>query len=151
MVTGLAVGCRVEPGHEFAVGGAGGSEFAVAFVQLELQVGDVLVQIGDLVVERVDVGGGAEPGFAPCLVAERLGQAGFELLDAGGEPESALVGGEQVSLQGGRGDGRAGAGAGGQADLGGVDLAEQVAVPVEERPVDALLTELCLEFQQFSG
>jgi len=32
-----------------------------------------------------------------------------------------------------------------------VDLAEQVAVPVEERTVDALLTELCLEFQQFSG
>ena len=136
MVTGLAVGCRVEPGREFAVGGAGGSEFAVAFVQLELQVGDVLVQIGDLVVERVDADRGAEPGFAPGLVAGRFGQAGFELLDAGGEPESALVGGEQVSLQGGRGDGRAGAGAGGRAGLGGVDLAEQVAVPVEERAVD---------------
>ena len=136
------MGCGVEPGREFAVGGAGGSEFAVAFVQLELQVGDVLVQIGDLVVERVDVGGGAEPGFAPGLVAERFGQAGFELLDAGGEPESALVGGEQVSLQGGRGDGRAGAAVRGRAGLGGVDLAEQVAVPVEERAVDGCFSEL---------
>ena len=44
------------------------------------------------------------------------------MLDAGGEPESALVGGEQVSLQGCPGDGRAGAGAG-RAGLGGVDLA----------------------------
>ena len=51
----------------------------------------MLVEIGDLVVERVDVGGCAEPGFAPGLVAERLGQAFFELLDAGGEPESAVV------------------------------------------------------------
>ena len=59
VVTGLAVGCRVEPGHEFPVGGAGGSEFAVAFFQLEPQVDDLLVQIGDLVVEHVDVGGGA--------------------------------------------------------------------------------------------
>ena len=75
VVTGLAVGCRVEPGHEFPVGGAGGSEFAIAFVELEPQAGDLLVQIGDLVIEHVDVGGGAEPGFAPGLVAERFGQA----------------------------------------------------------------------------
>ena len=59
MVTGLVVGCRVEPGHEFPVGGAGGSEFAIAFVELEPQAGDLLVQIGDLVIEQVDVGGGA--------------------------------------------------------------------------------------------
>ena len=59
VVTGLAVGCRVEPGHEFPVGGAGGSEFAIAFVELEPQAGDLLVQIGDLVIEHVDVGGGA--------------------------------------------------------------------------------------------
>ena len=132
--------CRVEPGHEFPVGGAGGRELAVAFFQLEPQAGDVLVQIGDLVVERVDVGGGAEPGFAPGLVAERFGQAFFELLDAGDEPESALVGGEQVSLQGCPGDGRAGSG--GRASLGGVDLAEEVAVPVEERAVDRGFSEL---------
>ena len=65
----------------------------------------MLVQIGDLVVECVDVGGGAEPGFAPGLVAERFGQAFFELLDMSGEPESAVVGGEQVGLQGCPGDG----------------------------------------------
>ena len=59
VVTGLAVGCRVEPGHEFPVGGAGGSEFAIAFVELEPQAGDLLVQIGDLVIKHVDVGGSA--------------------------------------------------------------------------------------------
>ena len=98
--------------------------------------------MGDLVVECVDVGGGAEPGFAPGLVAERLGQAFFELLDAGGEPQSALVGGEQVGLQRCPGDGRAGGAAGERAGLGGVDLVEQVAVPVEERAVDGGFSEL---------
>jgi hypothetical protein len=73
----------------------------------------VLVQIGDLVVECVDAGGGAEARFVPGLFAERLGQAFLKLPDAGAGPESALVGGEQVSLQGCPGDGRAGAVAGG--------------------------------------
>jgi hypothetical protein len=50
------------------------------------------------VVEGVDAGRCAEPGFPPGLLAERLGQALFEQLDAGGE---------QVGLQGGPADGRA--------------------------------------------
>jgi hypothetical protein len=58
------------------------------------------------------------------------------LLDTGVEPEDAFVGDEQVRLQGGPGDGRAAAAVGGRAGLGGVDLAEQVAVPVEECAVD---------------
>ena len=46
------------------------------------------------------------------------------------------VGGEQVGLQRGAGDGRAGGAAGGgQGSFESVDLAEQVAVPVEEGPV----------------
>ena len=49
--------------------------------------------------EGVDVGGDAEPGLAPGLLTECLGQAFLELPDAGVEPDGALVGGEQVGLQ----------------------------------------------------
>ena len=62
-------------GHEFAVGGAGGGEVFVAFVELQTQVDDVLFELGDLLVEGVDVGGGAEPGLAPGVLAERLRRA----------------------------------------------------------------------------
>ena len=97
---------------------------------------------GNAGVELVDVGVRAEPGLAPDLLAERLGQALFELLGAGSEPEGAFVGGKQVRLQRGPADGRAGAAAGGRAGLRGVDLAEQVAVPVEESAVDGGFSEL---------
>jgi len=40
--------------------------------------------------EGAGVGGCAEPGFAPCLLAERLGQEFFEVLDASAEAEGAL-------------------------------------------------------------
>ena len=138
MAAGMSpAACRgVELGHEFAVGSPGGGEFLVAFFQLEPQVGDLLLEVGDLVAEGVDVGGRAEPGVAPGLLAEHLGQAVFELLDTGIEPGRPLVGGEQVGLQRCPGDGRAGSFAGGR--RGGferVDLAEQVAVPVEEGAV----------------
>ena len=46
------------------------------------------------------------------------------------------MGGEQVGLQGGPADSRAGAAVGGRAGLRGVDLAKQVAVPVKEGAVD---------------
>ena len=142
----------VDAGHQLAVGGAGGGEFVVAFAELDAQVGGLLFELGDLGVERVDVGGRAESGLLPGLFAEEPGQALLELPDAGVEAGGAFVRGEQVSLQRGAGDcwawflvcrGRGG--------LQRVDLLEQVAVPVEEGAVDALLTELCLEFQQFSG
>ena len=80
--------------------------------------------------------GAREPGLAPGLFAERLGQAFFQLPDAGVQPDGALVGGEQVGLQGGPGDGGPGAAAGGRRPgFEGVDLLEQVAVPVEEGAV----------------
>ena len=133
----------VELGHEFAVGGAGGGEVVVAFLELEPQVNDLLLQVGDLLVEGAGVGGGAEPGFAPGLLAECFGQAMLELLDAGGEPDGAFAGAGQVGLQGGPGDrGPGGFGGGGRGGFEGVDLAEQVPVPVEEAAVDDLLTEL---------
>ena len=101
-------GWCVESGHEFAVGGAGGGEVFVAFVELLLQVEVVLFELGDALVEGVDVGWGAEPGLAPGLFAERFGEPFLELLDAGVEPGGAFVGGEQVGLQRGAGDRGAG-------------------------------------------
>ena len=139
----------VEPGHELAVGGAGGGEVLVAFAELEAQVGGLLFEVGDFLVQGVDVGGRAEPGFAPGLLAERFGEAFFELPDAGGEPQGAFVGGEQVGLQGCAGDGRAGGAAGGgRGGLEGVDFLEQVAVPVEEGAVDGCFSELGMRGQR---
>ena len=77
----------VELGHELAVGGAGRGEVLVAFFELEAQVDGLLLQVGDLLAEGVDVGGDAEPGLAPGLLAECLGQAFLELPHAGGEPD----------------------------------------------------------------
>ena len=102
-------GCCVESGHEFAVGGAGCGEVFVAFVELLLQVEVVLFELVDALVEGVDVGRGAEPGLAPGPFTEGLRQPFLEVLDSGVEPGSAFVGGEQVGLQRGSGDRRAGA------------------------------------------
>ena len=74
----------------------------------------------------------------PGLLAERLGEVFFELPDAGVEAGGALVRGEQVSLQRRTGDGGTGGFACcGRACFQDMDLFEQVAVPVEERAVDA--------------
>jgi hypothetical protein len=45
----------VDAGHEFAVGGAGGGDVLVAFVALQVQINDLLLEVGDLLLERVDV------------------------------------------------------------------------------------------------
>jgi hypothetical protein len=127
----------VELGHELSAGGTGSREVFVAFLELELQVEDLLFQVSDLLAEGVDVGGGAEPGLAPCLVAESFGQAFFQVLDAAAEPDGAFVCCEEVSLQRGPGDGGTGAVVGGLLSLEGVDLLQQIAVPVDERPVDS--------------
>ena len=65
-------GC-VEMSHEFAVGGSGGGEFLVAFLELQPQVDDVLFEEGYLLFELLDVLGCAEPGLAPGLFAEKFG------------------------------------------------------------------------------
>ncbi|MFI7670207.1 hypothetical protein [Nocardia sp. NPDC049526] len=51
-----------------------------------LQVDVSLFELVDALVERVDVGGCAEPGSAPGLLAERFGQSFLQLLDAGSKP-----------------------------------------------------------------
>ena len=100
---------EVDAGHQFAVGGAGGGEVLVAFAQLQAQVDGLLLEVGDLLVQGVDVDGGAQPGLAPGVLTECFGQAFLEVLDASVQPGGAFVGGEQVGLQRGSGDRRAGA------------------------------------------
>ena len=51
---------RVELGYEFAVCGTGGVEVLVSFFELEMQIGHVLFEVGDFLVESVDVGWGTE-------------------------------------------------------------------------------------------
>ena len=68
-------GWCVEPGHEFSVGGAGGGEVFVAFVELLSKVEVVLFELADALVECVDVGGGAESGLAPGVFAECFGES----------------------------------------------------------------------------
>ncbi len=77
----------VELRHELPVGGPGRGEVLVAFPELEAQVDGLLFEVGDLLAEGVDVGGGAEPGLVPGLFAECFGQAFLQLPDAGGEPD----------------------------------------------------------------
>jgi hypothetical protein len=60
-------------GHQFTVGGAGGGEVLVAFLDLHAQVGYLLFEVCDGLVEGVDVGWRAEPGLAPDFVAEGFG------------------------------------------------------------------------------
>ena len=65
-----SVSCRgVELGHELAVGGARGGEVLAPFVELQAQFDGLLFQVVDLLVERVDVGGSAESGLVPGLLA----------------------------------------------------------------------------------
>ena len=133
-----ALWCGVELGHELAVGGPGSGEVLVAFFELQAQVGGLLLEMADLLGEGVEVGGHAEAGLAPGLLAECFGGAFLELPGARVQAERAFVGGEQVGLQRGAGDARPGGvvADGGRGGLQGVDLAKKVAVPVEEAAVD---------------
>ena len=60
----------------------------------------MLFEGNDALFELVDVVGDAEPGLVPGLFAERVGQPPFELVDAGAEAGGAVLGIEQVGLQG---------------------------------------------------
>ena len=53
-----------------AVRAPGGGEFVALFLELQAQVDGLLFEVDDLLVEGVDVGGRAESGFAPGLLAE---------------------------------------------------------------------------------
>src|SRR5450759_3345111 len=127
----------VELGHELAVGGACGREVLIAFGELQAQIDALLLEVADLLVEGVEVDRDAEPGLAPGLLAECFGQAGLQLPDPAGQPDGSFAGGEQVGVQRGAVDARPLAGPGRRwGCLQGVDLAEQVAVAVEETAID---------------
>ena len=91
--------CRVDLGHEFPVGGARSGEVLIAFVELETQIDDLLLESVIVLVERLDVGGSAEPGFLPGVLAEQAGEPALELADAGGQAGGSLLGVEQAGLQ----------------------------------------------------
>src|SRR5258708_1511796 len=101
-------GWCVESGHEFSVGGSGSGQVFLAFVELLLKVEVVLFELADALVEGVDVGGGTEPGLAPGLFAERFGKPLLQLVDAGVEAGGSFVGSQQIRLQRGSCDCRAG-------------------------------------------
>ncbi len=105
-------GRGVELGHELAAGGPGGGEIFALFFESQTQVDGLLFQVDDLLVEGVDVGGRAESGFAPRLLAEGFRQAFLELPDPAVEPGGAVRGGKQVGLQGCQGNTRPVAAAG---------------------------------------
>ena len=109
----------------------------VAFCELQTELDDVLLEGDDALVELVDVRGCAEPGLLPRLLAERLGEALFELVDAAGETSDALLCVEQVGLQGRAGDRGPGAWRVRKLRLHGVDLFEKMTVAVEEAAIDA--------------
>jgi hypothetical protein len=98
--------------------------------------------MGDPLMECIDVGWGAEPGLAPGLFAEGLGQPLFQLLDPGVEPDGAFVCGKQIRLQRGSCDCRAGVLIGAWICLQRMNFLQQVAVPVEECAVDSGFSEL---------
>lgn len=80
------------------VGGAGGGEVFVPLVELQTQIKYLLFEVGDLLVERVEIGWGAQPRLAPGVLTEYCGEAFLEVEDTSVLPGRALVGGEQVGL-----------------------------------------------------
>jgi hypothetical protein len=75
----------VDSGHEFAVGGAGGGEVLVALLELQAQVDDLLLEVGDLLGEGVGIDGRAQrscgwPGYrssASCRPSRTLSIAAW--------------------------------------------------------------------------
>ena len=137
----IVAGLVVESGHEFAVGGAGGGEVFVAFVELLSQV-EVCCSSWLICWWRASMSaGGAEPGLAPGLFAERFGQRFSRCWMRVPSRAARLVGSQQVRLQRGPGDRRAGAVTAGWFGLQRMDLLQQVGVAVEECAVDSRLRE----------
>lgn len=126
----------VETSDEFTIRGAGGVEFFGALFELKAQIDNLLFKSGDLLVELVDVVGGADPGFPPGLLAKCGREAVFELLDPCGQSGCSLLSVEQIGLQRGSAHTARRQLVGGLG-CGSVDLFEQVAVAIEEAAIHA--------------
>ena len=133
---------RPKPPARPEISGAGGGQVLVSLGEAAAELMFLLGKVGHLLLELADVIGLSEAGLAPDLLAESIGEAVLELADAGGQAGGALVGGEQVGLQRGPGDRGPGCRLGGRQGLAGVDLGQQVAVPVEEGAVHPGFSEL---------
>ncbi|HUZ26493.1 MAG TPA: hypothetical protein VMV07_22285 [Streptosporangiaceae bacterium] len=143
---GFPVGQR----HEVAVGCACGAEVVGAFFEFLSEVEHLLFQLVGAGPERFGFVGAPDAAGPEDFFAEYFGQPGGQVGVLPPEPLVLLAEVGQVREQGllaGGGGCGAVSGGGGMC----VDPGAQVVVTVEERPVDALLTELELEFQQFNG
>lgn len=65
----------------------------------QLEVEDVPLELGDALLELIDVDGVAEPGGAPGLFAQQLGETCFELVDVGGLSLLAVLRAGEIGLQ----------------------------------------------------
>lgn len=86
--------------HEFPVRRAGSAEFVRAIGELGSDVDNLLLELGDALLECVDVGRGAEAGLLPGFLADGFGEPAFELSDV---PRHAGVAFGQVSQVGEQG------------------------------------------------
>lgn len=75
----------VEGPGQFSVGGPCGFQFVGPLVELALDVGEILLQHRDALLELVDVGWRAQPGLGPDGLAEGLGEALLQLPDPHGK------------------------------------------------------------------
>ena len=132
----------VELGDELAVGGAGGGEVLVAFFELQTQVDDLLFEHVNAWLKWSMSVGAPRPDSRQACSPSSSDRRFSSWRTCGRASRRRVRGCEQVGLQRGAGDGRSGCVRRRWCGLGGVDLVEQVAVPVEEGAVDAGFSEL---------
>ncbi len=123
--------------ERLSVGGPRRFESLVTFFQLVSQLDDLLFQGHNLSLEPVDICGCPQPGFVPCLLAEQLGQLLLRLLVVAGQSPDAGLGLGRIGPQRCHRHQRRVPFGRQQVGLGGVDLGEQIGMPIEKCAVDA--------------
>ena len=110
------------------------ARFLVAFLELQAQVNGLLLEMGDVLAEGIDVGGRANPDSRHACSPSAWDWRFSSCRTRAARPPECM-GGEQVGLQRRAGDGGPAVPVAGGGALRERGLAEQVAVPVEEGPV----------------
>jgi hypothetical protein len=95
----------VQGSGQLAVGRSGSLQFIGTFIELTLDVGEVLLQHRDALLKLVDVGWRSEAGIGPSGLTEGLGEALLQLPDPCGEAFVPFQGVGQVGVEGGPADG----------------------------------------------
>ncbi|WP_143196741.1 hypothetical protein [Streptomyces sp. MJM1172] len=111
-----------------------GRQIIVSFTELRSEAGDPLFEVGDLLVEGVNVGGGSEPCGTPGVLTEGLGQPLLEPDDVLGLTGSTLSEVGEVGEEGPTADLRA-CGVLLRLRAASHDGGEEIAVPVDEAAV----------------